>query len=176
MNILLPLVDGFEDIEAVSVIDVLRRAGLQVVTTGLQGTIVHSAHGIKLTADKKLEDVDPDSFDALVLVGGPGYQNLSKSKRLMSIVLKYNEEKKTIGAICAAPLILANLGILDDRKATIYPGMERQISRPRDGKVVVDEHIITSQGPGTAVEFALSLVEKFRGKSEADSVRKSLVA
>ncbi|MBU0530813.1 MAG: DJ-1/PfpI family protein [Nanoarchaeota archaeon] len=177
MNVILPLADGFEEIEAVTVIDVLRRANVHVDTVGIQGTLITSSRGIQMKADKKMDDVNTDKYDALVLVGGsPGYLNLGKSKRLMDTITKFNEEKKTLAAICAAPSLLAKAGILDERRATIFPGMEREIPRPRDGKVIIDEHVITSQGPGTAMEFALSLVERFKGRGEAETLRKKLVA
>jgi len=177
MNILLPLAEGFEDIEAISVIDVLRRANLNIVTVGLPGSLVTSSRGVQIRTDKKMDDINIDEFDVLVLVGGsPGYLNLGKSRKIMDAIVDYNEKKKLIGAICAAPSLLAKAGIMENRKATIYPGMEREIPRPRDGKVIVDENIITSQGPGTAIEFALNIVEKVNGSTEAARVRKSLVA
>lgn len=176
MNILLPLAEGFEDIEAVTVLDILRRANLNVVSVGLQGTMITSSRGLQIRADKKMDDIDTEDFNALVLVGGnPGYENLGKSRKLMSTIVKFDEEKKIIGAICAAPKLLAKAGILENKKATIHPGMERDIPRPRNGRVVVDEHIITSQGPGTAIEFALSLVEKLKSKADAEHLKEKLV-
>ena len=176
MKVLIPLADGFEEIEASTSIDVLRRAGLDVVTAGLPGTWVTGSRNVKVMADRKMEDVNPDEFDALVLVGGhPGYLNLGRSQAVLRAVQGFDRAGKTIGAICAAPSVLNKAGIMDSRKATIYPGMEREIPMPRPGRVVVDGHVITSQAPGTAMEFALKLVEVLEGESKAAKLRKDLV-
>ncbi len=176
MNVIIPLADGFEEIEAMSTIDVLRRAGLSVTTVGIPATIVKGSKGTQTIADKKISEVDLDSFDALVLVGGyPGYVNLGKSNQVLEAVKSFNEKEKTIAAICAAPSILAKAGILENRKATIYPGMEKEIPRPRGERVVEDGHIITSQGPGTAIEFALKIVEKLSGSGASEKLKRDLV-
>lgn len=173
---LMPLADGFEEIEATTTIDILRRAGINVTTAGLQGTIVRSVRGLKLITDMKMDDVNVDKFDGLILVGGdPGWKNLSMSRRVMDAVQKYHGSKKTLAAICAAPCILAKAGVLADKRATIYPGMERELPRPRSEKVIADGHVITSQGPGTAVDFALKIVELSVGKDKASKVRKDIV-
>lgn len=175
-KVLIPLAEGFDEIEALATADVLRRAGLDVVLAGLPGTIVKGRSGIKVIADVKIEDVDHKDFDCLVLPGGdPGYVNLSRSKKVFDIINDFNDQEKTIAAICAAPSILGKMGILDNKRATIYPGMEKEIPRPRSGKVVVDEHIITSEGPGTAFDFALEIVKNLLGKNKANEVKKSLV-
>lgn len=176
MNVIIPLADGFEEIEAMSTIDVLRRAGINVTTAGIPGTIVKGSKGTQTIADKKLSETDLESFDALVLVGGyPGYVNLGKSNQVMDAVKSFNEKEKTIAAICAAPTILAKAGILENRKATVYPGMEKEIPRPRGEKVVQDGHIITSQGPGTAIDFALKIVEALAGRGVSEKVKRDLV-
>ncbi|NOX71980.1 MAG: DJ-1/PfpI family protein [Candidatus Micrarchaeota archaeon] len=176
-KILLPLADGFEEIEAISVMDVLRRAGFDVIVTGLPSSIVEGAHGLKIIADKKIDNVNMDEFDALVLPGGnPGYKNLGKSKKIMDAICAFEESGKLVAAICASPTLLAEAGILKERKATVYPGMEREIPRPRDGNVVVDDNVITSKGPGTAIEFALKIVEILDGKENADILKRKLCA
>lgn len=176
MKILIPLAEGFEEIEAATTIDVLRRAGLNVTVAGIPGTIIKGSRNVKLIADKKLEDINPDEFDALVLVGGdPGYKNLGNSQKILKTIHDFDSSKKTVAAICAAPLILAREGILDDKKATIYPGFERKLQRPRGNGVVIDGNIITSQGPGTAMEFALKIVEVLQGKEKADRLKRELV-
>jgi 4-methyl-5(b-hydroxyethyl)-thiazole monophosphate biosynthesis len=176
VEFLMPLADGFEEIEATTTIDVLRRGGINVTTAGLQGTIVRGARGVKLIADMKMDDVNFDKYDGMILVGGdPGWKNLSMSKRIMDAVRKYHGSKKTLAAICAAPCILAKAGVLADKRATVYPGLERDIPRPRSDKVVADGHIITSQGPGTAVDFALKIVEMVEGKERVAKVRKDIV-
>ncbi len=176
MEILVPLANGFEEIEAVTVIDVLRRAGMNVVTAGLPGSQIKGSRGMQVTADTRLEQVDPSKFDAIILVGGnPGYINLGRSNKILDMVVKFNLDKKLIGAICAAPSILAQAGILEDRAATIYPGMEREIPRPKGTRVIQDDNIITSQGPGTAMEFALKIVETVAGKEKVKLLKEQLV-
>ena len=175
-RVLVPLAEGFEEIEALVTVDILRRAGLDVVLAGLPGTIVRGRSGIKVIADKKIEDVDPKEFDAIVLPGGdPGYINLGKSQKILDTLVDFNDQEKLIAAICASPSILSRLGILDNRKATIYPGMEKEIPRPRSGKVVVDGHVITSEGPGTVFDFALEIIKKLLGKDKANELKKILV-
>jgi 4-methyl-5(b-hydroxyethyl)-thiazole monophosphate biosynthesis len=176
MNIVVPLADGFEEIEALATVDVLRRAGFNVVTAGIPGTMITGARHIKVFADKRLDDINFDEVNALVLPGGnPGYVNLGKSSKIIETIKKFDSEKKLIAAICMAPTVLVKAGILEDRVATVYPGGERQLPRPRDGRVVVDEHIITSQGPGTAIEFALKIVETLSSQEKADELRHQLV-
>lgn len=176
VKVLVPLAEGFEEIEATTVIDVLRRAGVDVVTAGIPGSVVKGSRNVQLTTDKKLSDIDPEDFEALVLVGGyPGYVNLGKTQKVMSIITSFNEQQKLIAAICAAPTILAKVGILEDRKATVYPGMEKELPYPRDDKIVVDENIVTSQGPGTAMPFALKLIEILVDKGKAKAVKEDLV-
>lgn len=175
-NILLPLVDGFEEIEAVTCIDVLRRAGLSVVTAGIPGTMVKGSRGVKLTTDRKLEDVNMNQFDGLILVGGdPGYRNLARSQKVLRAVRDFGTGGKLLAAICAAPAILARAGLLENKLATIYPGMEREIPRPRGGRVIVDGNVITSQAPGTAMEFSLKIVETLLGAEKANELRGELV-
>jgi len=175
-KVLVPLAEGFEEIEASSVIDVLRRADIDVTTAGLPSSMIKGAHDVTFITDKRFEELNLDKFDALVLVGGnPGYINLGKSQNIINAIKKFNKENKLVAAICASPSVLAKANILENRKATIYPGMERQIPRPRDGKVIVDGNILTSQGPGTSIEFALKLVEILAGKSVAENVKKGLV-
>jgi 4-methyl-5(b-hydroxyethyl)-thiazole monophosphate biosynthesis len=176
MKVLIPLAEGFDEMEAVTTANVLRRAGIEVTLAGVPGTIVQGARKIKVIADKNIEDVDSEDFDAIVLPGGnPGYINLSKSKRVTKMITDMNEKGKLVAAICGSPSILAKLGILENKRATIYPGMERELPRPRAGKVVVDGNIITSQGPGTAVDFALEIITKLQSKFKADDVREQLV-
>ena len=176
MKVMVPLADGFEEIEAFAVIDILRRAGIEVDTVGLKGSIVESKHGVRVMADKRLNEINADKYDAIILPGGsPGYKNLANSNKLMEILKKFNDENKLIGAICASPLILAREGLLNDKKATAYPGLERKLPHPRGGRVVVDDNIVTSQGPGTAVEFALKIVEILAGVTKAERLRRELV-
>jgi len=175
-KVLIPLAEGFEEIEALATADVLRRAGLEVVLAGLPASIVEGRSGIKVITDVKIEDIKAEDFDSIVLPGGnPGYINLGRSKKVFDIITDMNDKGKTIAAICASPSILAKMGILDERRATIYPGMEREIPRPRSGKVIVDGHVITSEGPGTTIDFSLEIVKALLGKNKANEVRKDIV-
>ena len=175
-RVLVPLAEGFEELEAMAAIDVLRRAGIDVVVAGIPGTIVKGRSGVKIVADKRVDEIDNKSLDGIVLPGGnPGYINLGKSKKVIEIINDLDKNKKMIAAICASPSILAKLGILDERRATIYPGMERDIPRPRSANVVTDGHVITSQGPGTSIDFALEIVKMLLGSSQAEKVRSELV-
>jgi len=176
MKVLVPLADGFEEIETATIVDVLRRAGIDVTLAGLVSSIVQGAHGIKILADKKLSDIDPENFDAIVLPGGnPGYINLSNSSTVIKIIKDFDQKKKIIGAICGAPLVLVKAGVLNNKAATCYPGLEKNLPKPREGKVVVDNNIITSKSPGTAIEFALKLVEILLGKKKVEKIREELV-
>ncbi len=176
MKAFIILADGFEEIEAFTVVDVLRRAKVDIITVGLTSSVVEGSHGIRAVADKKMADINPDSFDMLVLPGGnPGYTNLANSGKVLGIVKDFNKKKKIIAAICAAPYVLAKAGIMENRVATIYPGMEKELSRPRDAKVVVDGNIVTSRSPGTAMEFALKLAEIAASMAAAKKVREHMV-
>ena len=175
MNVLVPLVNGFEEIEVISTVDVLRRAGLKVVIAGMPGTMLIGDNGIKIIADKRLDDINPEEFQAIVLPGGSGSPTLGKSNKVMEIVRDFNSKNKLIAAICHSPLLLAGAGLLDGRRATVYPGKERELPKPRGERGVVDGNIITSQGPGTAMEFALKIVEALSSRARAESLRKGLV-
>jgi 4-methyl-5(b-hydroxyethyl)-thiazole monophosphate biosynthesis len=158
------------------VVDILRRAGIEAVMVGLSSSIVTSSHGVRVFADKKLADINPDEYDGIVLPGGnPGYKNLGKSEKILEIIRKFNSEGKLVAAICGSPTVLAKAGVLNEKKATIYPGMEREIPYPRSDRVVVDENVITSQAPGTAIEFALKIVEYLLGKEKALDLKQKLV-
>ena len=176
MKVLVPLVEGFEEIEAVTIVDILRRAGIDVTTAGIVTTMVEGAHNIKMTADERLSDIAFEGYDALVLPGGdPGYKNLEKSNAVMSMIKYFNNSNKLIGAICSAPTVLAKAGVLDNRKSSVFPTMERQVPNPKKGIVVVDKNIVTSPSPGTAIPFALKLVELIAGKEKADRIKTQLL-
>ena len=175
MNILVPLVNGFEEIEAIATVDVLRRADFNVVLAGIPGTMVTGNKGVKVIADRKLDDIDPEDFQAIVLPGGQGSPKLGKSGKLMGMLKDFNDKDKLIAAICFSPMLLAREGLLDNRRATVYPGNEKKLPKPRGERVVVDGNIITSQGPGTTMEFALKIVETLAGKAKAEGLRKGLV-
>lgn len=176
MKVMVPFAEGFEEVEALTIVDVLRRAGIQVDTVGVVGSVINSAHGIRIMVDKRLSEVTHTDYDAIILPGGnPGYINLGRSTQVIEMVKKFNSQNKLIGAICASPSILAKEGLLDNKRATIYPGNEKLLAYPRDKPVVIDGNIITSQGPGTAMEFALKIVEKLLGLDKAQKLRQELV-
>lgn len=177
MKIMVPLAEGFEEVEALTVVDVLRRAGINVETVGVMGSVVSSAHGVRVMADKKLLEVNADEYDGIVLPGGsPGYLNLGKSSKIIEILNRFDSAGKLIAAICGAPSVLAKAGILERKKATIHPGMEKELPHPRGEKVVVDGNVITSQAAGTAMDFALAIVEALQGRDKALQLRRQLVA
>jgi len=173
------LAEGFEEIEAITPLDVLRRAGIEVILAGLSGTLVRGSRGVTVQADVLLKD-QKELPDILILPGGgPGSKNLASSPDVAEWVKKMNAAKKWIGAICAAPaLVLAPTGILDGRRATCYPGCEEKFSSSvvfSDERVVVDGNVVTSRAPGSAMEFALKLVELTCGRERAASLREEML-
>ncbi len=179
-KVLVVLADGFEEIEAITPIDVLKRAGLDVTIAGLSSKTVTGTHGIKFQTDLLLEEYK-NLPDAIILPGGlPGAKNLAESPKVIELVKKMDQAKKVVGAICAAPaLVLAPNGILNGRKATCYPGFEKNFSLQINfshERVIVDGHVITSRGPGSALEFSLQLVEVLVGKEHAKELSEGLLA
>lgn len=179
-KVLIILAEGFEEVEAITPIDVLRRAGLEVTVAGLPEKVVTGAHGIKIQADILLSGYK-GLPDAVILPGGmPGAKNLAESLEVTDLVKKMNTNKKVVAAICAAPaLALAPTGILKGRKATCYPGFEKNFPASVEfskERVVVDGHVITSSGPGSALEFSLELVEQLVGKEKAQALKEGLLA
>jgi len=176
------LADGFEEIEAVTAIDVLRRAGIEVVICGVDSKNVKGSRGITISTDKLLEESGIKSaYDACILPGGmPGAEKLANSDLVKDLVAKMHSQKKVIGAICAAPaLVLSPMGILDNMAATCFPGMEGIFSNTttyKEDNVAIDGNIITSRGPATALEFSLSIVSVLCGRGISDKVRKAVLA
>jgi 4-methyl-5(b-hydroxyethyl)-thiazole monophosphate biosynthesis len=177
-KILIPLAKGFEEIEAVTNIDVLRRAGLEVSTAGIGSREIEGDHGIKVETDIEISDVNAEDFDAVVLPGGmPGAANLRDSNQLRNIIKKLNEDNKLCAAICAAPIVLEAAGILDGKNATSYPGFDKDMSscNYKEENVVIDGNIITGRGPGVAMEFALALVEYLLDDKTRIELQKSML-
>lgn len=176
---LVVLAEGFEEIEAVTPIDVLRRAGVEVIVAGVGQREVTGAHGITIETDIMIEQYQ-ELPDALILPGGmPGASNLRKSQSLEVLLEKMQKEKKLIAAICASPaVVLSAQGILDGKKATCYPGFEGQLG-PKvkfvSDRVVVDGCVVTSRGPGTAMEFSLELVSQLVGSEAAEKFSQTMV-
>ena len=169
------LAEGFEEVEAIAPVDVLRRAGVRVTIAGVGGLKIKSSRGIGVEADQLLGE-GVELPDAVILPGGlPGATNLGKSPEVAALLKKMNDAGKIIAAICAAPAaVLAPLGMLEGKKATCYPGCETDFSRKTaylKERVVMDGNIMTSQGPGTALEFAIAIAARLVGKETAEIVR-----
>ena len=179
MKALIPLADGFEDVEAITVVDVLRRGGVEVVTAALGDTlVVRSAHGVMVSADVLLEDSKASEFDAIVLPGGgEGTENLKRSGSVREILRRQHEAKKLICAICAAPTVLVDAGVLDPGvHVTCYPTCQDQLDRAwSPAPVVVDGTVITGQAPGSALLFALVVLQELAGKAAAMKVARGMV-
>jgi 4-methyl-5(b-hydroxyethyl)-thiazole monophosphate biosynthesis len=178
-KVCIPLANGFEDIEAITLIDVLRRGGLEVITAGVGGEVITSAHNVKIHADTTIEKVNADEFDLVVLPGGlPGATNLANSNEVKNLLKAMDEKGKYVGAICAAPIALKEAGVLKD-KYTAYPGWEENIRKEgyvSDAKVVEDKNVLTSKGPATAMCFGLEIVKKFAGDEIYNQLKSGLLA
>jgi 4-methyl-5(b-hydroxyethyl)-thiazole monophosphate biosynthesis len=179
-NVLVPLAQGCEELEAVTIIDLLVRAGIGVVTASLDDErVITASRGVQLVAQTTLDAVVDQVFDLVVLPGGlPGADYLQQDERIIKLLQKTAAAGGYVGAICAAPKVLVTAGLLDNRRATSYPGV---IDRaPAEGMtylnqaVVIDDKIITSKGPGTAMDFALTLIEKLKGSSVRQQVEQGL--
>ena len=175
------IVEGFEQIEALTTVDLLRRAGITVDTISVfDEKNVKSSHNVIIETDKNMKDIDFDDYDMLILPGGPGTGNYEKSDLLLEKLLDFSKNNnKYIGAICAAPGVLARLGILKDKKAVSFPGVESDLEK--NGAVLLRENVVTdgkittSRGAGTAVDFSLRLIEVLKGKDEADRIAEQIV-
>jgi 4-methyl-5(b-hydroxyethyl)-thiazole monophosphate biosynthesis len=174
------LAEGFEEIEAVTPIDMLRRADVRVTVAGVGGTTIRGSHGLAFECDARLESVD-EIPDLIVLPGGlPGSENLGNSHEVRALTQKVHDNGGICAAICAAPaLTLARFGLLDDRTATCYPSFEKHFDESTthsEERVVIDRGIVTSRGAGTSMEFALSLVAQLAGEARAEELRKGVLA
>ncbi len=173
------LAEGFEEIEAITVIDVLRRAEVEVTTAGLAKRNVKGAHGIKVVADTVVAELGERPFDLLYLPGGlPGAHNLRDDAGAQALVKRHAEADKRVAAICAGPIALESAGVLAGKRATSYPGFGEQlssISSYLEEPVVVDGNVTTSRGPGTASDLALNLVEQLCGTEKAGELREKML-
>jgi 4-methyl-5(b-hydroxyethyl)-thiazole monophosphate biosynthesis len=178
-KVLVILAPGFEEIETVTVVDILRRAGARVTLAGTEGGVTEGSRGIHLVADCQLQDVDADGFDMVVLPGGqPGTSNLQKDEKVKEILLKMDRGNKKIAAICAAPVVLQSAGLLSNTSFTSHPSVKDQFEGVpySENRVVVDGNIITSQSPGTAMEFSMKLVEILFDSARMETVNKGVMA
>jgi 4-methyl-5(b-hydroxyethyl)-thiazole monophosphate biosynthesis len=176
-SVLVPLAQGCEEIEAVTLIDILRRAGITVVSAGLDNFPVLASRGVVLVPDSTLDAVLNDEFDMIVLPGGqPGTNNLKADQRIIALLQRMERQGKFVAAICAAPAVLATAGLLDGKQATSFPGALTPFTKVKQqhAAIVEDGKLITSRGPGTAMDFALILVERLVGTAKRQEVEAGL--
>lgn len=179
LRTLLLLAPGYEELEAVAIIDILRRAAIEVIIAGTVTGPVASARNVKIVPDVELEEIKNEIFDLVILPGGiDGTENLSSDQRVVNLLKRQIEHNKGVGAICAAPTLLDRHGISEGHTITCHPVCRGDVKKTRlsDKRVVTDGNIITSQGPGTAVEFALELVSFLSGKEKMLEVNKGVLA
>lgn len=180
MKIAVFLAEGFEEIEAVAIIDVLRRGGIEIDTVSIEkDNYVTGSHNICIAADKSFEEASQKKYDGIVLPGGmPGTTRLESYLPLKEMISVYNKQEKLIGAICAAPKILGNMGILKGREAICFPGFEGELKGAIISKdnVAVSGHIITGKGAGKAIEFALAILESIKGEEIAMQLKGKMIA
>jgi protein deglycase len=178
-KILIHLAEGFEEIEALTPVDVLRRAGCEALMVSVSGNLqVKSSRGVIVIADKLFEEADYNAADMLVLPGGmPGSKNLDNHEGLKKKLVEANKNGKWLAAICAAPMVLGHLGLLKDKKATCYPGNEPDLlgATPTGSALEVDGNIITSKGAGTSIKFSLALVEALITKEKAHEIKEKMM-
>lgn len=176
---LVVMAEGFEEIEAITVVDILRRGGVEVVTASLADTKgVTGAHGVTVKVDAPFSEAGPAQYDAVVLPGGPGTENMRRSAKLVERLRRQKEEGGLICAICAAPIVLVEAEVLEpEQHVTCYPSCVMDIDRPSaDVPVVADGNVITGQAPGAATLFGLVVLKALEGESVARKVARGMVA
>jgi protein deglycase len=178
-KVLIHFANGFEEVEAITPVDVLRRAGCEVVTVSVTGKKeVTSTRGLTVLADKLFSEADYEMADVILLPGGqPGSDNLNRHEGLRNQIKAFQDQGKILAAICAAPLVLGGAGVLKGKRATCYPGVESLLTGATctGNEVEVDGNLITGKGPGVAMKFSLTLVEKLVGKGKADEIRSAMI-
>jgi 4-methyl-5(b-hydroxyethyl)-thiazole monophosphate biosynthesis len=178
-HVLVPIADGTEEIEAVTIIDVLRRAGAEVTVASVDGLQITASRGVRLVADCPIGQCRENTYDLVVLPGGmPGAEHLRDNPDLKQILRRQSEAGRLVGAICAAPaVVLEPQGLLKNRRATCHPNHVKSLSDPNGAgaQVLVDGTLVTSQGPGTAMAFALKLVELLFGRKQMEAVAGPMV-
>lgn len=178
-SVLVPLAQSCEELEAVTIIDLLRRADIDVTTAGLDAQPVRASRGVVLIPDTTLDEALKKDYDMLVLPGGlPGADYLNQDARIQSLLKKMADSEKFTAAICAAPKVLANAGLLDGKRATAYPGTLEKLNLDSTtitaDSIIKDGKIITSRGPGTAMDFTLALIENLVGEEKRNEVEAGL--
>ncbi len=177
-RVLVPIADGSEELEAVTIVNVFRRAGAEVVMASCSAPDVQMARGVKITADRMINDCLAEEWDLIALPGGmPGAQNLANCSPLISLLKQQRAANRLYAGICAAPaVVLKPHGLLDGKRATCFPSMQDELADASTSAVVVDGNCITSQGPGTALAFAFSLMELLLGEERMKEVAEQMVA
>lgn len=171
------LADGFEEIEALTPIDILKRCGAQVITAGVsQKSLITGAHDIKVEADILIDDIKKEAMECLIVPGGAGYVNIEKSEKALDLIKFAAENNILLCAICAAPSILGRLGILDNRKAVCFPSYEKELKGALivSDKAIADKNIITGKGAGAAAEFGFLIAEHLFGKNKAAEIKATM--
>src|SRR5690242_10295488 len=179
MRVLVPVANGVEDIETVTIIDVLRRAQAEVTVASIEReTTITCARGVKIIADTTINDIKKETFELIAVPGGSaGAAALGKNRALVEMIKANRANRRWYAAICAAPaLVLAQNDLLEGKRATCYPSFKDQLPRYIEAPVVVDGHLVTSQGPGTALAFALKLVELTMGEEKSRKIAESMIA
>jgi len=178
-RVLIPLAPGFEEIEALAVVDILRRAGAEVLMASTDAGPVEGRNKIKVLADRGLDEALTEDFDMIVLPGGAGgTRRLKEDARISGALKQFSAKEKIIAAICAAPTVLAATGLIEGRRITSHPGVREELKDEKisDERVVIDGNLVTSQGPGTALEFAFRLVAILFGEEKAREVNSGVLA
>lgn len=182
-RVVVPLAHGFEEIETVTVVDILRRAGISVTVAGVENGsppgAIEGRTGIRLVPDLSIDEVKASDFDMIVLPGGlKGTQTLQKDTRVAQLLRSLQAGDRYIAAICAAPTVLAAHGMIAGRKLTSHPSVREQLSGAiyDEGRVVIDGRLVTSRGPGTAMEFAMALVEILMGRQKVEEINQGVLA
>ncbi|NLM75899.1 MAG: DJ-1/PfpI family protein [Clostridiaceae bacterium] len=179
MKVYVMLADGFEEIEAMAVVDVLRRGDVETVMVAVKGDkVVLGAHDIPVVADKKISDIQVEKDDMIVLPGGSkGVENLEASETLIEMLKKHQEQNGWIAAICAGPMILGKLGFLNGIKATCYPGCETELKDAvcSEENAVVDKNFITGRGPGVTLDFAFAILSVIKGNEIAEKIKEAML-
>jgi 4-methyl-5(b-hydroxyethyl)-thiazole monophosphate biosynthesis len=172
------LADGFEETEAMAIIDVLRRAEIDTVVAGLHDGHIMSARKVRVVPDTVIDTVRADDFDMLVLPGGqPGSDNLNADLRVKELIKSFSRKNKLLGAICAAPIVLAGAGVIEGRRVTSYPTYKGKLGNVvyEEKSVVSDGNVLTSRGAGTALTFGLAIVERLVGREKARKIKEAML-
>ena len=177
-KVIILLATGFEEVEAITVIDILRRADIDTTIVGLEKELIKGSHDISIKGDMYYEDININEYDFMILPGGqPGTNNLKSNSKVIKWLQKFNDEKRNIAAICAAPTVLEKANIIENVKITSYPSEKDMFNADLycEENVVKDNNIITSRGVGTAIDFSLELVNSIKGKKIRDKVASKIL-